>query len=194
MKIGHDDIQALSDFLGSKKYFMGEEVSEVDCAIFGLLAEMLYTSPTCPLTTFIKEKHPNLAEYCDGLKAEVWPDWDEICQAVVVEKESKKKVSKTAATTETLETNAVVANAVVVAENGVAHQTNGTHATVKEEIANGEVKITTHSETTKTVVLENGQPGVVHIVEETIKHVPLSNGDGVKENGHHHVELVAPAV
>jgi len=175
MKIGEDDIKALGDFLGTKKYFMGDKASEVDCTIFGLLAEILYTSPTCPLTVFIKEKYTNLAEYCDRFKAEFWSDWEEICQAAVVVKE-KKKASKTVSAAPTTENNGLDA----VETNGTAGD-----AAVKVDIDTTVVVV----EAVK--VVENG-----HVLEETVKTVIVNGGGDVpKENGHHAaVEVAAPAV
>lgn len=184
MKIGEDDIKALGDFLGSKKYFMGENVSEVDCTVFAILAEILYTSPTCPLTTFIKEKYTNLAEYCDRFKGEVWSDWEEICQAVVAEKE-KKKAAKT------------VSNAPAVESNGTPAETNGIteNGAVNEDVVTNGHETSPVAEVTKVVVeavkvVENG-----HTVQETTKTVIVNGGgEGLKENGHHVAESVAPAV
>ena len=33
---------------------MGEAVSDIDCTLFGLYAQILYLSPTCPLNTYIR--------------------------------------------------------------------------------------------------------------------------------------------
>ncbi|KAK3087452.1 hypothetical protein FSP39_006055 [Pinctada imbricata] len=39
-----EDLQALSDFLGDKKFIVGDNPCQEDCAIFGLLAELYWES------------------------------------------------------------------------------------------------------------------------------------------------------
>ncbi|KAI0222593.1 Failed axon connections-like [Lamellibrachia satsuma] len=77
MTIGQADLKALSDFLGNKKFFMGDKPSEVDCAIFGLLAIIYWHLPRSPLEDYMKEELPNLGEYCETMKQTFWPDWEE---------------------------------------------------------------------------------------------------------------------
>lgn len=43
-----DDLRALSKYLGSKKFILGEEPCEDDCAIFGELAQALWCMPGSP--------------------------------------------------------------------------------------------------------------------------------------------------
>ncbi|KAL5014507.1 hypothetical protein ScPMuIL_008777 [Solemya velum] len=74
--IARTDLQALSDFLGTKKYMMGEKISEVDCAVFGQLVQVRWETDDCPAGIIIKE-HQNLLEYLDRIKEKVWPDWEE---------------------------------------------------------------------------------------------------------------------
>ncbi|KAK6187002.1 hypothetical protein SNE40_006256 [Patella caerulea] len=72
-----DDMKALSDFLGSKDFMMGSEPTEIDCTAFGMLAQIVWHSPKQPCETWIKEKYPNLKEYCLRMKDLFWEDWDE---------------------------------------------------------------------------------------------------------------------
>jgi len=58
---------------------MGSKVSEADACVFGTVAQMVYASPDSEQEKFIKEKLPNLVAYCDRLKAQFWPDWDDCC-------------------------------------------------------------------------------------------------------------------
>lgn len=39
------DLQYLSDFLGQKKFILGNEPSEYDCAVFGHLAQVMWGLP-----------------------------------------------------------------------------------------------------------------------------------------------------
>ncbi|KAL5013138.1 hypothetical protein ScPMuIL_007408 [Solemya velum] len=74
--IARTDLQTLSDFLGTKKFMMGDEISEVDCAVFGQLVQVRWQIDDCPAGIIIKE-HQNLLEYLDRIKEKVWPDWEE---------------------------------------------------------------------------------------------------------------------
>ncbi|XP_065324748.1 failed axon connections homolog isoform X1 [Gordionus sp. m RMFG-2023] len=76
--IASADLNALSTFLGNKSYFMGEQPSEVDASIFGIISQFLWTLPSDNL---LKDKFQtdwtNLASYCVRMKKRFWPDWDE---------------------------------------------------------------------------------------------------------------------
>ncbi|ESO87889.1 hypothetical protein LOTGIDRAFT_126986, partial [Lottia gigantea] len=78
-QIGSEDLLALSTFLGEKKYFLGEEPREVDCAIFGMLVQIAYHMPGTPHERLIHDKYRNLLEYCERIKAKYWPDWEDRC-------------------------------------------------------------------------------------------------------------------
>lgn len=74
-----DDLRALANILGKKKYFHGEQPSKVDCAIFGHLSQFLYIPLDFPQKRFIVEECPTLKQLCDRFKAEYWPDWEAKC-------------------------------------------------------------------------------------------------------------------
>ncbi|KAJ8303124.1 LOW QUALITY PROTEIN: hypothetical protein KUTeg_019520 [Tegillarca granosa] len=59
-----------------KKFLPGDTVSEVDCAVFGLLSNMLWHSFGNSIETLMKEL-PNLCDYCQRIKTTFWPDWDD---------------------------------------------------------------------------------------------------------------------
>ncbi|KAL3890220.1 hypothetical protein ACJMK2_002511 [Sinanodonta woodiana] len=75
--IAKGDLKALSDFLGSKNFFFGDDVTEVDCAIFGQLSQIKWHTPDCETKTFFFDECSNLNKYCDRMKEKFWPDWDE---------------------------------------------------------------------------------------------------------------------
>jgi len=52
------DIEAISNILGSKKYFFGDEMTSIDCTIFGHLAQFVYIPMDFPQKQFIREKCP----------------------------------------------------------------------------------------------------------------------------------------
>lgn len=74
-KIMCDDLKALSDFIGKKKYLFGDKPSEMDCAIFGQLAQMLWQSYGNQSEKALKG-FPNLCDYCERMKETIWPDWE----------------------------------------------------------------------------------------------------------------------
>ncbi|CAK9297907.1 unnamed protein product [Gordionus sp. m RMFG-2023] len=75
---GVKDIQSLSDYLGNKQYMMGEKPTEVDCTIFGMLAEYLWTFPEDNiLRTKFNTDWSNLGAYCNRIKDKFWPDWND---------------------------------------------------------------------------------------------------------------------
>lgn len=79
-KIGCDDIQAISDFLGDKKYMMGDTPTVVDCSVFGVLSQVVYVPMKYPMRKYILDKCPNLTELFKRLIDAYWPNWDEQCK------------------------------------------------------------------------------------------------------------------
>ncbi|CAG7728046.1 unnamed protein product [Allacma fusca] len=71
------NLRALSVILGKKKFFLGDEPSEVDCSIFGAVAQYLWGLPGAPYAEFIHDELPNLEEYSIRMKEHFWPDWDQ---------------------------------------------------------------------------------------------------------------------
>jgi len=71
------DIDALGHMLGNKKFFLGDEPSEVDAAVFGFV--VLLISDTLKNSPFRKmaEKFPNFEPYCRRMKERFWSDWDQ---------------------------------------------------------------------------------------------------------------------
>lgn len=95
------DLEIVSTLLGKKKFILGDEPCEEDCAIFGFLAQALWCLPGSPyekcltgmdilnaisLCLFLwwkwrfsfLEELPNLKAYCVRMKEQYWTDWDEI--------------------------------------------------------------------------------------------------------------------
>jgi hypothetical protein len=78
ISIGFDDLKAVSAYLGTKKFFMGDQPTRVDAALFGTLAQIVYVPITTPQGDFVKAECQNLVKYCDRMKEKFWPDWQEI--------------------------------------------------------------------------------------------------------------------
>ena len=100
MEMGVKDLRSLSAYLGNefiiasrsqisfvtscfvlddKAYFSGEKATEVDCAMFGLLAQIVWNTPISvqsPFRQLLNEECANLKEFCFRMKESFWPDWD----------------------------------------------------------------------------------------------------------------------
>ncbi|XP_076837787.1 failed axon connections homolog [Brachyhypopomus gauderio] len=77
------DLRTLAALLGDKKYIMGSRVSSVDAAVFGHLAQALWTLPGTRPQQLIKGELINLAVYCERIRRKFWPEWfvalDDVC-------------------------------------------------------------------------------------------------------------------
>jgi glutathione S-transferase len=65
--LGKKDLTSLSDFLGDKPFFMGEQPTILDATTFGLLANVLW----CPINSPLKEhakRLENLPQFSDRMK------------------------------------------------------------------------------------------------------------------------------
>ncbi|CAB9529206.1 Failed axon connections homolog [Seminavis robusta] len=89
----NDDIQALSDILGDKKYFFGDVPTLADCAVFGHLSQFLFIPIDFPQRAYMKEQCPNLVQFVDNFQREHWPDWEECCQKKPNARFAKKAVA-----------------------------------------------------------------------------------------------------
>ncbi|ODM93959.1 hypothetical protein Ocin01_12720 [Orchesella cincta] len=75
-RIMSEDLHALSKVLGNKKFILGDEPCEDDCAIFGELAQVLWCMPGSPYEKLLNGELQNLKEYCLRMKTLYWPDWE----------------------------------------------------------------------------------------------------------------------
>ncbi|XP_078069801.1 failed axon connections homolog isoform X2 [Mustelus asterias] len=71
------DMRSLSVILGDKKYIMGPRPSTVDAAVFGQLAQAMWTLPGTRPERLIRDELVNLAMYCERIKRKFWPEWIE---------------------------------------------------------------------------------------------------------------------
>jgi len=85
------DLSALSNWLGTKQYFLGSKPSTVDCMLFGHLAQFLFIDIGFPQKTFMETKCQNLVELVNRMKQEFWVDWDESIEKARNEILSKKE-------------------------------------------------------------------------------------------------------
>eukprot|EP00058_Branchiostoma_floridae_P005309 XP_002590797.1 hypothetical protein BRAFLDRAFT_218610 [Branchiostoma floridae] len=72
------DLKAISTFLGTKPYLMGDDPTEVDAAMFGQLSGILWGFPDSYLHRIVTVDCPNLQAYCNRIKDRYWTDWDQL--------------------------------------------------------------------------------------------------------------------
>jgi len=80
------DIDAISQLLGSNRYFLGTtHPCTIDCTVFGHLVQLLYIPMAVPQKSYIQQHCQNLVQFVDRIRDEVWPDWEEMCRAECME-------------------------------------------------------------------------------------------------------------
>lgn len=70
--IGQRDITALADFLGHKRYFLGDQPCSLDASAYAFLANILWT----PLESALKQhavRYPQLEAYCQRMRSQYYP-------------------------------------------------------------------------------------------------------------------------
>ena len=82
MELTFHDLAALSTLLGDKKFFFGDQPSTLDCAVFGHLAQFLFINIKFPQEEYIRTTATNLLHHVERIKAELWPDWEEMCNDI----------------------------------------------------------------------------------------------------------------
>jgi glutathione S-transferase len=65
--LGRQDLDALSDYLGAKSWFMGEQPSTLDASAFGLLANILWVPIESPLKEHLSSLR-NLTAFCERVR------------------------------------------------------------------------------------------------------------------------------
>ena len=67
------EIQALSEFLGSNKYILGEKLTTLDATVYGYVAAMIQGTFSHPITKFARSK-TNLVQYVERMRTEFWSE------------------------------------------------------------------------------------------------------------------------
>ncbi|KAJ3411586.1 hypothetical protein HDV05_002006 [Chytridiales sp. JEL 0842] len=75
--IGNEDLKAISDFLGSKKFIMGDKPSQADAALFGILTSTMWIPLEFPCKEFALRECPNLQAYLLRIKEEYFAETTE---------------------------------------------------------------------------------------------------------------------
>nr|CDJ97722.1 Glutathione S-transferase and Outer mitochondrial membrane transport complex protein domain containing protein [Haemonchus contortus] len=66
------DFDTYRDLLGDKKFLFGDEISSADCAVFSHLATVLYIPLNNYVKELLREKYPELTNYCDRVRDTVF--------------------------------------------------------------------------------------------------------------------------
>uniref|UniRef100_A0A7I4YBP3 GST C-terminal domain-containing protein n=1 Tax=Haemonchus contortus TaxID=6289 RepID=A0A7I4YBP3_HAECO len=66
------DLDTYRDLLGGKKFLFGDEVTSADCALFSQLGAVLYIPPNNYVKKLLREKYPELTNYCDRVRDTVF--------------------------------------------------------------------------------------------------------------------------
>jgi len=106
IQMGKDDLQVLTDMLGDKPFFFGEEPTTLDVVAFSSIAQLVAIEKEVahPLRDWLLENAQNLVQHFEKMKEKYYPDWDEMCRTldmnthipkpVVEEKEPEKEEKK----------------------------------------------------------------------------------------------------
>ncbi|VDM82164.1 unnamed protein product [Strongylus vulgaris] len=62
------DYDTYKTLIGQHKFLFGDEITPVDCTLFGQLATVLYLPVDSYAKDVLKEEYPVLVEYCDRIK------------------------------------------------------------------------------------------------------------------------------
>ncbi len=67
-------LEALSDYLGNKPFFLGDQIRSLDMSLYAFLANIIYQPYPNILQDHAREL-TNLVACCDRIKEMVWNDW-----------------------------------------------------------------------------------------------------------------------
>lgn len=81
LNFGREDLKSLSQFLGDKKFFFGNEPHLLDCVAFAHISQFYYV-PFEKFDEWLKTETPNLVAHLERMKEKYWPDWDRICKTL----------------------------------------------------------------------------------------------------------------
>ena len=73
IEMGKADLDAASDFLADKPYFLGQRPSSLDATAFGFLGVSVYVQGDNPLFNHAASL-PNLVAYCERMRAQFFPE------------------------------------------------------------------------------------------------------------------------
>lgn len=76
--IAENNLRAVSQLLGKKKFVMGNKPCLLDAAVFGLVSVFLWNVPNSPQAKLIRSELKNLEAHCYAIREDYYPDWDQL--------------------------------------------------------------------------------------------------------------------
>lgn len=73
-RLGMADLEAISDFLADKPYFMGWHPTTLDAVAYGFLANIILVDLDNPLRRRALQL-PNLQAFCERMRSRYWAEW-----------------------------------------------------------------------------------------------------------------------
>lgn len=73
-RVGIADLTAISDYLGSKPFFMGEQLTTVDATLYATLANIIEVPIACAVKDFGRSRE-NLVRYCQRMGERFFPEF-----------------------------------------------------------------------------------------------------------------------
>jgi glutathione S-transferase len=84
IQMGKDDLQVLTEMLGEKAFFFGDEPTTLDIVVFSNVAQLVVVGKEVdhPLRDWLLENGKNLVQHFDKFKEKYFPDWEEMCRTL----------------------------------------------------------------------------------------------------------------
>ncbi|KAI8820367.1 uncharacterized protein EV422DRAFT_67980 [Fimicolochytrium jonesii] len=70
--IGCRDLKAIADFLGTKRFMLGDQPTSVDASVFAILASIMWIPVEFPMKTYAYKELPVLDQYLWRVRKAVW--------------------------------------------------------------------------------------------------------------------------
>ncbi|VVC30135.1 Thioredoxin-like fold,Glutathione S-transferase, C-terminal-like,Failed axon connections,Metaxin [Cinara cedri] len=82
LEFGQNDLKVLSEFLGDKLYFFGNEPTTLDVVVFANLAQLYFLEKEveCQLRDYFVDNFENLVEHTNRIKERCFPEWEDMCK------------------------------------------------------------------------------------------------------------------
>jgi glutathione S-transferase len=71
VEFAKDDLTAISDSLGNKSFFLGDQPTSIDAVMYGFLIHQLWIPWECPIKEYALSLK-NLTAYCERMKQKYW--------------------------------------------------------------------------------------------------------------------------
>jgi len=71
-------MKSLSQFLGSKRFFFGDQMTLLDIIVHGFTTQVYYMSPDSSKIKQNYETLQNMVDHCKTVKEVVYPDWEDL--------------------------------------------------------------------------------------------------------------------